>query len=202
MLFDSSMGPIAAIALSRIDRKRGQYNQAFQLLTRSINSVPQRISSWDELGRIYDDVGKKDEVVECWKVKAVLGDDSAKTDLAKWGVTDSTIDSTKFPWLTVSLSSLKPAFVKVDKNPVPLFAPVPVYPDIAVRARLQGTVWVKILVDKNGNAKKAIIQRSDQEIFNDSAINAALRYKFTPAYIDGKPVAVWATIPFYYRINH
>jgi len=35
--------------------------------------------------------------------------------------------------------------------------PSPIYPEIARRAGVEGTVWVKIWVDKEGKAKKAQI---------------------------------------------
>ena len=94
-----------------------------------------------------------------------------------------------------------PDFVPVEKNPVPVKAPVPIYPEIAQRANMEGTVWVKILVDKEGKAKKAVIQKSDAEIFNDPAMAAALQYVFTPAIMNNGPVAVWVSIPFRFKLN-
>ncbi len=92
-------------------------------------------------------------------------------------------------------------FVPVEKQPVPVKQVSPEYPDIAKRAGVEGTVWVKILVDKEGKAKKALIVKSDAEMFNDPAIKAALQWVFTPAMMNNGPVAVWAMVPFHFKLN-
>ena len=94
-----------------------------------------------------------------------------------------------------------PDFVPVEKQPVPVKQVQPQYPEIARRASVEGTVWVKILVDKEGKAKKAVIMKSDAEIFNQPAIDAALQWVFTPALMNNGPVAVWAAVPFRFKLN-
>lgn len=96
-----------------------------------------------------------------------------------------------------------PDFVPVEKmpNPIPGNNPPPVYPEIARRAGVEGTVWVKIWVDKDGNPKKAVIQKSDAELFNQPAIDAAMKWKFTPAIMNNGPVSVWVSIPFKFKLN-
>ena len=94
-----------------------------------------------------------------------------------------------------------PDFVPVEKQPVPVKQVQPEYPEIARRAGVEGTVWVKILVDKEGKAKKAVVMKSDAEIFNEPAINAAKQWVFTPAMMNNGPVAVWAAVPFRFKLN-
>lgn len=94
-----------------------------------------------------------------------------------------------------------PDFVPVEKQPVPVKQVQPDYPEIARRAGVEGTVWVKILVDKEGKAKKAVVMKSDAEIFNEPAIAAALQWVFTPAMMNNGPVAVWAAVPFRFKLN-
>jgi protein TonB len=77
----------------------------------------------------------------------------------------------------------------------------PDYPEIARRAGVEGTVWVKILVDKEGKAKKAVVMKSDAEIFDEPAKAAALQWVFTPAIMNNGPVAVWAAVPFRFKLN-
>ncbi|MFH1866459.1 MAG: TonB family protein [Patescibacteria group bacterium] len=92
-------------------------------------------------------------------------------------------------------------FIPVEKLPVPVKKVQPDYPEIARRAGVEGTVWVKILVDKEGKAKKAVIVKSDSEIFNEPAKVAAMQWVFTPAMMNNGPVAVWAAIPFHFKLN-
>ena len=94
-----------------------------------------------------------------------------------------------------------PEFVAVEKQPVPVKQVQPEYPEIARRASVEGTVWVKILVDKEGKAKKAVVMKSDAEMFNEPAIQAALQWVFTPAMMNNGPVAVWAAVPFRFKLN-
>jgi protein TonB len=94
-----------------------------------------------------------------------------------------------------------PDFVPVEKTPVPIKQVQPDYPEIARRAGVEGTVWVKILVDKEGKAKKAVVMKSDAEIFNEPAIAAAKQWVFTPAIMNNGPVAVWAAVPFRFKLN-
>lgn len=94
-----------------------------------------------------------------------------------------------------------PDFVPVEKQPVPIKSPSPQYPEIARRAGVEGTVWVKIWVDKEGKPVKAIVQKSDAELFNQPAIDAAMQWRFTPAVMNNGPVAVWVSIPFKFRLN-
>ncbi len=94
-----------------------------------------------------------------------------------------------------------PDFVPVEKQPVPVKQVQPTYPEIARRAGVEGVVWVKILVDKEGKAKKAVVYKSDAEIFNEPAVEAAKQWAFTPAMMNNGPVAVWAVIPFRFKLN-
>jgi protein TonB len=94
-----------------------------------------------------------------------------------------------------------PDFVPVEQQPVPIKQVEPVYPEIARRAGVEGTVWVKILVDKEGKAEKAVVMKSDNEIFDKNAIEAALGWVFTPAMMNNGPVRVWAAVPFRFKLN-
>lgn len=95
-----------------------------------------------------------------------------------------------------------PDFVPVEKQPVPVKQVTPVYPELAQRAQMEGTVWVKIWVDKEGKPKKAVVIKSDAEIFNQAAIDAAMQWVFTPAIMNNGPVAVWVAIPFKFKLKN
>jgi protein TonB len=97
---------------------------------------------------------------------------------------------------------LPPAdFVAYEKEPVVVKKVEPVYPEIALRAALDGEVLLKVWVDESGDVVEAQIIRSDQKIFEQAAADAAKQWKFTPALANGKPVAVWVTIPFRFRLS-
>jgi protein TonB len=72
---------------------------------------------------------------------------------------------------------------------------------MALRAGLEGTVWVKILVDKDGKPKKAVVIKSAVEIFNEPAVEAAMQFLFTPAVMNNGAVRVWVAIPFKFQLR-
>jgi protein TonB len=89
-------------------------------------------------------------------------------------------------------------FVPVEKQPEMILQTQPVYPQIAKSAGLTGTVWVKALVDKDGNVRQAMVGKSSgSAALDDEAVKAAYKNKFTPGVQNGRPVAVWVT----YRVD-
>lgn len=94
-----------------------------------------------------------------------------------------------------------PPFVPVEKEPVMIKRVEPAYPELAIKAGLEGKVWVKIWVDREGRAHKAEMLRSTADIFNEAALAAAMKFVFVPAYMNGGPVAVWVSIPFTFKFK-
>jgi periplasmic protein TonB len=94
-----------------------------------------------------------------------------------------------------------PDFVPVEKQPQIVSQPVPKYPELAQRAGIEGRVLVKIWVDKDGKPHKAIVLKSDAEIFNQPAVDAAMATRFTPAIMNKGPVAVWVVIPYTFKLK-
>jgi protein TonB len=91
-------------------------------------------------------------------------------------------------------------FVPVEKEPQIIKQVKPNYPELAMRAGLEGKVWVKIWVDKEGKPRDVVILKSDAEIFNEPAIAAARQFLFTPAYMNNGPVDVWVSVPFNFKL--
>jgi protein TonB len=94
-----------------------------------------------------------------------------------------------------------PDFVPFEKEPVAIKKIQPVYPEIARRAGVEGTVWMKVWVDKEGKVRKAEVLKSDADIFNQPAVEAAMQWVFTPALMKSGPVSVWVSIPFRFRLQ-
>lgn len=94
-----------------------------------------------------------------------------------------------------------PDFVPFEKHPQVVKQVLPKYPEIAQRAGVQGTVWVKIWVDKEGKVRKAVVLKSDSDVLNQAAIDAAMQYIFTPAMQHNGPVSVWVSMPFKFRLT-
>ncbi|MEK9136376.1 MAG: TonB family protein, partial [Bacteroidota bacterium] len=92
-------------------------------------------------------------------------------------------------------------FVPYEKEPQLVKKIEPKYPELAMRAGLEGKVIVKIWVDKEGKVRQVVVLKSDAEIFNDTAVEAAKQFVFTPAYMNNGPVAVWVSFPFRFKLT-
>lgn len=92
-------------------------------------------------------------------------------------------------------------FIPVEKLPQVVRKVLPKYPEMALRAGMEGTVSVKVLVDTEGKPKKAVVVKSSAEIFNDAAVQAAMQFLFTPAVMNKGPVKVWVALPFRFTLK-
>lgn len=92
-------------------------------------------------------------------------------------------------------------FIAVEKDPIPIKAVQPPYPEIARRAGIQGSVVLRVWVDKEGKVRQANIVKSDADIFNQPAIDAAMQWVFAPALMKSGPVSVWVSIPFRFTLK-
>ncbi len=75
------------------------------------------------------------------------------------------------------------------------------YPEEARKKGIQGKVLVKVMVDKNGKPSKAEIISSDNQIFNESAVNAIMSCTYKPAEQKGKKVAAYINVPLHFRLR-
>jgi TonB family protein len=94
-----------------------------------------------------------------------------------------------------------PEFLNYDKEPTVIKRVEPTYPDLAKSAGLEGNVFLKVWVDRKGKARKVVILKSDDKIFEQAAEDAAKQWEFQPAYSHNKPVSVWVSIPFRFRLS-
>ena len=92
-------------------------------------------------------------------------------------------------------------FRSVEQFPQMVTKVSPEYPALAIKTGIEGFVVVQILVDTNGKVRKAHVLKSDCQIFEKAAVDAAMRTTFTPAIMNGHPVMFWMTIPFKFRLS-
>ena len=91
-------------------------------------------------------------------------------------------------------------FIDVDVPPAVIHRVEPYYPEIAQRAGVEGKVWVKIWIDTAGIARDVLVLKSDAEIFNAPALEAARKFRFSPARIGNRPVDIWVSVPFKFAL--
>jgi TonB family protein len=79
----------------------------------------------------------------------------------------------------------------------------PSYTPAAMQQKIQGSVWLSIVVDANGDVSDAAVTRSlDTEYgLDDEALKAARKWKFKPGTKDGRPVAVRVTLELTFTLK-
>ncbi len=94
-------------------------------------------------------------------------------------------------------------FTPYDEPPVPLNEVKYSYPPLAQQAGIEGTVWVKALVDKKGAVRNAIVFKPSGSSagFEDVAIEGAYKIKYKPAISNNQPVAVWVVYPVHFTLK-
>ncbi len=92
-------------------------------------------------------------------------------------------------------------FVEAEVMPKIVEMAKPYYPELAKKAGIEGKVFVKILVDKDGTPKEAVVIKSENEIFNQPAVEAAMKSKFTPAINKGEAITVWIVLPYKFALE-
>ena len=82
-----------------------------------------------------------------------------------------------------------------DGEYLPIIKVAPVYPRRALARGLEGFVLVQFTVTETGSVRDpVVIEAQPPSIFDRAAINAALKFKYKPKMVDGKPVAVTGVV--------
>jgi protein TonB len=75
------------------------------------------------------------------------------------------------------------------------------YPAVAREAGIEGRVTVKVLVGPDGSVIK-VGSVSGPDAFHDEVMDKASQLQFTPGLQNGKPVKVWVTVPFNFKLKN
>ncbi len=93
------------------------------------------------------------------------------------------------------------AFVPFETPPAAVTRVQPEYPELARKAGIEGTVYIKILVDKEGKVRDAILLRGVGAGLDEAALEAVRKWVYTPAIQNSRPVAVWVAQPVNFRLR-
>lgn len=85
--------------------------------------------------------------------------------------------------------------------PVKISAPSPQYTEIARKARIQGVVIVEAIIDKTGAVTNVKILKGLPMGLDTAAADAVAKWKFKPATLNGKPVAVIYNLTVNFRLQ-
>jgi TonB family protein len=107
-----------------------------------------------------------------------------------------------------------------DKEPVLVKQVQPVYPASMLSGGWEAVVYLRAFIDVDGNVvesrsekiqinvtktssktDESVEQKGQGKAFEEAAYTAVKQWKFSPAQLQGKPVAAWITIPFRFKMN-
>ncbi len=79
--------------------------------------------------------------------------------------------------------------------------PSPPYPQIARRKEWEGTVFLRVLVDKTGLVRDIAVEKSSgHRLLDKTAMETVMKWRFLPARSNRVPFASWVTIPVQFKL--
>ncbi len=95
-----------------------------------------------------------------------------------------------------------PIYVTGDvQKPEKVSSPAPQYTEIARKARIQGVVILQSIIDEQGNVTEVSILKGLPMGLSESAMDAVRQWKFKPATLNGKPVAVYFNLTVNFQLQ-
>ena len=76
-----------------------------------------------------------------------------------------------------------------------------VYPQMAIRAGIEGVVHVRFVVDKDGRVIEPVVLRSPSELLSQAALKAVVESRFQPGQQRGRPVKVRYSLPVRFTLR-
>lgn len=96
--------------------------------------------------------------------------------------------------VVVRPGSLVP-FEELDTPPRIARVVKPGYPPLELKARIGGTVVLRVLVSETGKPAEVVVLRKARAGLDASAVEAVQKWSFTVPMKDGVPVRTWMTVP-------
>lgn len=97
------------------------------------------------------------------------------------------------------------ADIPIDEMPEVIVNGFPYYPEPALVDHLTGSVWIKSLIDIDGNPLSAKVAKDSGHPysvgFERSALISAMKNRYTPAKLRGEPIRVWVTFPIEFKLR-
>ncbi|HKI45734.1 MAG TPA: energy transducer TonB [Balneolales bacterium] len=76
------------------------------------------------------------------------------------------------------------------------------YPEMARKAGIEGRVYVKFIINEQGNVIDPTVVRGIGGGCDEAALDAVKKAKFVPGMQRGRPVKVWYTIPIVFKLQN
>ena len=91
---------------------------------------------------------------------------------------------------------------ELDSPPQPIARLNPMYPPRALMQRLEGEVHLDIVVNRDGTVRDAeVVRVSPEGVFEDVALRAVRRWRFSPGILDGEAVPARVRQTLYFSLE-
>ena len=77
----------------------------------------------------------------------------------------------------------------------------PEYPELARRARIQGTVMVQAVIGRDGTVEDAQIVQSSHRLLEEASLEAVRQWRYAPVLLNGRPVRVTFVVRVEFTLN-
>ena len=85
--------------------------------------------------------------------------------------------------------------------PKRVFSPDPHYPEEARHARVQGVVILQTIIDRTGKVTNVKVLKGLPSGLTEAAVDAVSKWRFEPATLEGKPVAVYYLVTVSFSVQ-
>ena len=94
-------------------------------------------------------------------------------------------------------------FIQVEELPAVVKKGKLEYPESARKNGDEGSVWVKVLVDRGGSVRNAMVVKASmcECGFEESALYGAINSKWKPAKQSGSPIMLWVTYEIKFQLK-
>jgi protein TonB len=119
-----------------------------------------------------------------------------------WGTRDGVGTDAPPSTATVAAEPDVPLRITGDvKAPVVIRRVAPLYPKLAITARMNGTVVVECIIDKTGRVREAHVVSSTSPLFNQSAVDAVQQWQFAPGSLHGNAIDTIFDLTVTFRVT-
>ena len=86
-------------------------------------------------------------------------------------------------------------------TPIPIKEVKPQYTPRAMKERVQGTVWMKVVVRPDGKTSDIVVEKALHPELDQQAVAALEQWEFKPGAREGKPVPVRVTVEMTFTLK-
>ena len=104
------------------------------------------------------------------------------------------------PGASVATGPYVPGIAGVT-SPVVISRVEPIYPRVALNARMNGSVVLQCIIDKTGHIRDVQVLRSSFAAFEQPAIDAVRQWVFSPGALNGSPVDTIFELTVQFRVR-